>query len=171
MTCDPAPIAKSISVAVADNDTIFVGRDGAADDDAVATAGLESLPHAATSAAARQRARSRLRKVFPPLFESGDLDGRGKALSHERPFSSRAVFVHHWPGDLAHPPRRLHSCGTAPGSHRTSLHQRYGRDPTRWSVFDALDRLDAGVERVLHLAHLGDRVGDGNELLWGIATR
>jgi hypothetical protein len=70
-------MAKSISVAVAESDTIFAGFD-AADDDALVTAGLESLPHAAMSATARQRASRRLRKGFPPLFESGDLDDRGK---------------------------------------------------------------------------------------------
>jgi len=44
----------------------------------------------------------------------------------------RELFVvHHQSGDLAHPDREtllvgLHSCGTAPDSHRTSLYQRYG---------------------------------------------
>src|SRR4051812_21666681 len=86
MTWEPAPMANNISVAVADRETIFVGL-GAADDDALVAAGLESLPQAAASATARQRARSRLRKGSPPLFESGDLDGR------RTPVARTALFL------------------------------------------------------------------------------
>jgi hypothetical protein len=62
-----------------DDSEMILDTFGAAFDDDVDAAGFESLPHAATSATARQRARRRLRKGFPPLFESGDLDGRGKS--------------------------------------------------------------------------------------------
>src|SRR4051794_28979189 len=75
-------------------------------------------------------------------------------LSHERPFlesclsctTSQATWLIPT-GDLL---VGLHSCGTAPGSHRTSLHQRYAAEASRplvsrtWSVLDALDGGDAG---------------------------
>src|SRR5207302_499774 len=57
--------------------------------------------------------------------------GRGDGLFDDReacrstsPFPRRALVATGRPGDLARPPRRIHSCGTAPDSHRTSLTDR-----------------------------------------------
>src|SRR5215207_7376449 len=111
-------MANSISVAVGDSDTIRCLASGAA---APEVAGSLLQPPATRARRATSRGRTRRRFMHPPLGRRM----RGLWGSEAQPaLPPRTELAATEAGDLARP-RRVragpHSCGTAPGSHRTSL--------------------------------------------------
>src|SRR4029453_11970266 len=111
-------MGKSISVAVGDSDTIRCLASGAA---APEVAGSLPQPPATRARSTMSRGRTRRSFMHPPLGRRM----RGLSGSEAQPaLPPRTELAATEAGDLARP-RRVragpHSCGTAPGSHRTSL--------------------------------------------------
>src|SRR5262249_35144781 len=147
-TCGPAPIAKSISVAVAERETIAVGLwvmvtlplaaytvtgncVAAALDVGVAGAepgaGPPELAHAATdSAAIEATAPARARRVLLSMLILHRHRG-GRSAPAATPGGVERTALPPRTGFAAQgrrpgsPPKEQYRCGTAPGSHRSSL--------------------------------------------------
>src|SRR5438132_14406318 len=84
---------------------------------------VQPLSGRATSAATTAARRNRSMVLLPVSRGDGLFDDR-EACRSTSPYPRRALVATGRPGHLARPPRRIHSCGTAPDSHRTSLTDR-----------------------------------------------